>query len=281
MPPRGEVGRGRPGLVDGAAEEARDALVRHDRGEERQRPVEQPRRAVDHRTHRRRLRADHVVVRDEGAQPVGEVDDLGPGDAREEVLRPAGEADHLVREDGPADDHVVVLERQLVERDRHVAAQPAAGELLDLGAPGSSRASRSSPGSSQRWLKTRRAPARPFTTVAPDELRELRVAHRRVRAEGDQEVERGRARAQRLVEHVEEERHRHRARAVGDEHQHAPAVERQASREASRGAIAADLRSTARGSPGARRPTADDPGASSRGLRPALGRLIARTAAGA
>ena len=88
---------------------------------------------VDHGAHRRRLGADHLVVRDEGAEPVGEVDDLGPGDAREEVLRPAREADHLVREDRPADEDVVVLEGQPVEGHRHVAAQPAAGQLLDLG----------------------------------------------------------------------------------------------------------------------------------------------------
>jgi hypothetical protein len=62
---------------------------------------------------------------------------------------------------------------------------------------------------------------------AADELRQLRVAHRRVRAERDQEVERRDPHPQLRLENVEEQGHRHGAGAVGDQHQHALAVERQ------------------------------------------------------
>ena len=41
---------------------------------------------------------------------MGEVDDLGTGDAWEEVLVAAGEADHLVREDRPDDDDHVAFD---------------------------------------------------------------------------------------------------------------------------------------------------------------------------
>ena len=47
-------------------------------------------------------------------------------DAREQILRAAGKADDLVREHRPADEHVIVLDEQPVERDRHVLVQSPA-----------------------------------------------------------------------------------------------------------------------------------------------------------
>ena len=63
---------------------------------------------------------------DQRAEPVREVDDLLAGDAGEEVLVAAGEADHLVREDRPDDERDVVLDDGPVEPDvdRPVAAAP-------------------------------------------------------------------------------------------------------------------------------------------------------------
>ena len=61
----------------------------------------------------------------ERAEPVGEVNDLGRRDSREQVLRAAGEAGDLVRKHRAADEHVVVFGRQAIERDRHVLAQTA------------------------------------------------------------------------------------------------------------------------------------------------------------
>ena len=62
-----------------------------------------------------------------------------------QVLRAAREADDLVRKHRSADEHVVVLDDEPVERDRHVLAEPAAGELGDLGRRESSRGARTSP----------------------------------------------------------------------------------------------------------------------------------------
>ena len=55
--------------------------------------------------------------------------------------------------------------------------------------------------------------------------RELRVGHRLMGAERDQEVDGLRATAERLLDQREHSRHRHRPRAVGDDEQHALAVE--------------------------------------------------------
>ncbi len=67
--------------------------------------------------------------------PVGHVDDVVHGAAGEEVLVPAGEADHLVREHGGADDEVhIALDAQAVDLHAHrggVGEQPA-GQARDL-----------------------------------------------------------------------------------------------------------------------------------------------------
>jgi len=129
-------------------------------------------------------------------------------------------------EDGPADDHVVVLERQLVEHHGHVAAQPAAGQLLDLA--GRDRPERrEAPGVVPAVVEDAPLSGTAVVHAAPHQFRELGVAHRRVGPERHQKVEGGRARRQHLLQHVEEQRHRHGARAVGNQRQDTLAVERQ------------------------------------------------------
>ena len=84
-------------------------------------------RLVDERPDRRdAARPDDLGARDQRAQPVREVDDLLAGDAREEVLVAAGEADDLVREDRADDERDVVLDDRAVEPhvDALVAAAP-------------------------------------------------------------------------------------------------------------------------------------------------------------
>ena len=77
-------------------------------------------------------RADHFVRGDQRTQPVREVNDFGSGDAGKQVLRAAREAGHLVRKDRAADEHVIVLGRKAIERDRHVLAQTPSGEIGDI-----------------------------------------------------------------------------------------------------------------------------------------------------
>ena len=95
-------------------------------------------------------RADDLGAGDQRADPVGEVDDLLAGDAGEEVLVAAGEADDLVREHRADDEGDVVLDDGPVQRHlRRHGEQPAA----QLGDPlGADRAEgrRRSPGSTTR-----------------------------------------------------------------------------------------------------------------------------------
>ncbi len=67
--------------------------------------------AVDHGTNGCVACPDDLVAGDDRTQPVGEVDDLKAGDAREEVFVAAGKADHLVREDRSADDELVIIQK--------------------------------------------------------------------------------------------------------------------------------------------------------------------------
>jgi hypothetical protein len=58
-------------------------------------------RAVDDPPHRRVLDADSVHAGHKRTEPVREVDDVGAGDAGEEVLGAAGEPHDLVGKTGP------------------------------------------------------------------------------------------------------------------------------------------------------------------------------------
>src|ERR1035438_6854240 len=55
-------------------------------------------------------RADDLSRRDESAEPVGDVDDVLPGDARKEILVAARDSDDLVRQDRAEDEGDVVLD---------------------------------------------------------------------------------------------------------------------------------------------------------------------------
>jgi hypothetical protein len=99
----GQVGRLFPGFEAVAEEQALElALDRHD-GDQRVRDVDQRGGLLDHLAGRGPFAAVDDRVGDDGAEPVEEVDDLVAGDAGEEVLVAAGEADHLVREDRAED----------------------------------------------------------------------------------------------------------------------------------------------------------------------------------
>ena len=47
------------------------------------------------------LDADDLGIRDQGSQPVKEVQDFGPGDPGKEILVPSRESDDFVRKDRP------------------------------------------------------------------------------------------------------------------------------------------------------------------------------------
>ena len=67
----------------------------------------------------------------------------------------------------------------------------------------------------------------PVHDRSPHERGQLRIAHGRVRAERDEIVERCDARPELALDELEHHRHRHRPRAVGNDHEHAPPVDRQ------------------------------------------------------
>ncbi len=184
------------------------------------------RRAVDDRANRRIAGADDLVVGDERAEPVSEIDDLGAGDAGKEILVAPREADDLVREHGPADHELVIVEYPTIERYRHVLLQPAACQIGDFG--GGNRAqSREHRGVVPFVIEDVRTSGLPADDVASDEAGKLRVAHRLMGSQRDQEIARRDPATKLLLEQREELRHRHRPRAIGDDEQHALAGERQ------------------------------------------------------
>src|SRR5215470_14556971 len=73
-------------------------------------PVHQRSRAVDDRPHRSVARADDSIVRDQGAEPVGKVDDLGTGDAWKQILVAPGKTHYLVGKHRAADQDLIVVE---------------------------------------------------------------------------------------------------------------------------------------------------------------------------
>ncbi|OPZ89734.1 MAG: hypothetical protein BWY73_01449 [candidate division TA06 bacterium ADurb.Bin417] len=110
-------------------------MAAHDEGEEGNRTVQESGGPVDDRLDRGVGGADDLGVGDQGAQPVEGINDLGPRDAREEILVAPGETDHLVREDRPDDEQPVVIEDATVDlhRDRlGVKATGKRGHLAGL-----------------------------------------------------------------------------------------------------------------------------------------------------
>ena len=63
---------------------------------------------------------------------MGEVDDLGAGNAGEKILVATGEADNFMGENGAADNELVVIQNQLVEADGHLLGQQSAGHLANF-----------------------------------------------------------------------------------------------------------------------------------------------------
>ena len=61
--------------------------------------------------------ADGVHAGCQRAEPVGGVNDVWACNPGEQILGAAGEADHLVRKDRTADDQVIVVQNQPVQRD--------------------------------------------------------------------------------------------------------------------------------------------------------------------
>ena len=86
--------------------------------------------AIDHLAHRRPFVADDHRVGDYRAEPVEEVQHLRAAYAGKQVLVAAGEADNLVRKDGPDDDRHVRLGDVAVDAhlDRRIRHQPT-GQL--------------------------------------------------------------------------------------------------------------------------------------------------------
>ena len=76
-------------------------------------------------------RTDDAGAGDQCAEPVRQVDHLLAGDAREEVLVAAGEADHLVREDRADDQRDIVLDDRPIEPYVDLLVQESARDLAD------------------------------------------------------------------------------------------------------------------------------------------------------
>ena len=131
-----------------------------------------------------------------------------------------------MREHRAADHDLVVVEDPAVERHRDVLRQPPAGERRDLGG-GDHADVREHRGVVPLVVVDARRAGAPRDHRPPDEPRERRVVHRLVGAQRDEEVERRDPAAEQLLEQPEQHRHRHRARAVGDDEQHALAVDRE------------------------------------------------------
>ena len=188
--------------------------------------VDHGRRPVDDGPDRRVAGADDLIAGDQRAQPVGEVDHLWSADAGEEVLVTAREADHLVGKDRPTDDKLVVIENQFVDRHRHVHAQQAAAEMLDLG--GRDDAQRAEGG---RVFPVMVENA--HSGIAASHLLSRRsqppldrlIRHRLVRSQRDQHVQRSDALRQQVVQQAKHQVDGAAARAVGDDQQHALAVQ--------------------------------------------------------
>ena len=119
-----------------------------------------------------------------------------------------------------------VLDDEPVERDRDVLLQASEAELLDhLRGDGPQRRERR--GVVPPVVENPPVSGTAVNDRASDEAAELLVAHRRMRAERDEKVERRDAWAELALEDLEHQRHRHRPRPVGDEDDNALAVEGQ------------------------------------------------------
>ena len=143
-----------------------------------------------------------------------------------QILRSAGESRDLVGKDRTANEHVIVFGRQSIERNRHIFAKAAVGQLDDFTSRNRAELGERR-GIVPSVIEDASLPGEAILDRVPDERAQLGVAHRRVRAECNEIVERRHARPELALERLEHQRHRHGARAVGNKHQHAAAVDRQ------------------------------------------------------
>ena len=171
--------------------------------------------------------ADDAAGGDQGAHPVGHVDDVVHGATGEEVLVATGEAHHLVGEHRAHDQVHVGLHAQLVDLHAHGGVgQQSGGELADplsgdlaqvrdlLGVvPGVVDDLPAGVGGGQSLA------------LGAHQLLDVGLGHRGVGAQGDQRGHRGSAAGERLVDRAQHQRQRHGAGAVGNDHAHALAVD--------------------------------------------------------
>ena len=128
--------------------------------------------------------------------------------------------------DRAADDELVIVQHQLVERHRHVLAHQPAGQLRDLGG-GDGADGGEGAGQVPVVVEDVHAGIAAGALLGGDAHQPVQrlLAHGLVRAQGHQIVQRGGRAAQLLVKQAEEERDGRRARAVGDDHQHPLALQ--------------------------------------------------------
>ena len=166
--------------------------------------------------------ADHGHDGYQRADPVRHVDDVRAGDAGEEILVPAAEADDFVREDRPADDELIVIVNQLVDRDIHFLSQQAVGDTADL-LGGDVADSLQRPGLVPLVVEDADDLVLPLPLRGRDahQLVDRLTAHGHVGAERDKIIELLDLLRKQFVEELEEERQRRRAGAVGDDDEYA------------------------------------------------------------
>ena len=199
--------------------------MRDDHGEARDRPRHKRRRAIDHRAHRRVPRADHVIAGDHGAEPVREIDNLGTADSRVEIFIAARKAHDFVRKHRPANEQLIVIENQAVEFYGNFLREQAAGDLLDF-IRGNRAELHECIGILPVMIENVAAARHAVDDRAADEFAQMRVVHRRVRAQRHEIIEGLHAGAERFLESVKHQRHRHAARAVRNQNEDAFSVER-------------------------------------------------------
>lgn len=155
-----------------------------------------------------------------------EVENFGAADAGEEILVAAGKADHLVRENGADDDELIVVEHGAVDFNRDVHLEKAARQLADF--LGRYRAEVGQGGGVVPGVVEQ---AHTLVFAGPLGGGDLQAAvdrflgHRRVRAQGDHDVEAFGFGGDEVVNHAEKQADRGGARGIGDDQQHTLAGE--------------------------------------------------------
>ncbi len=138
----------------------------------------------------------------------------------------AREPDHLVRERRPDDQDVVAIRQPPVDLDRHLEGVAALAQAVHL--LGRKGAEGGQLGGLIPRVVIDADFSKPLAAVLLgefDEFQDPLLAHRRMCAEGDEEVDLGGARLQeQAAQRPEHQAHGGRARRVGDEHQDALAA---------------------------------------------------------